>query len=135
MPRAAADGVFGAKQRKSNQHDRGKVGKNESAPAVLAGDIGKAPDIAEADGGADRRHQKAEARGPGFAFAVDAASNRHVALKDWPGFARLLRTDRVSVQAEKGKLFALFSERPGDLCGSLQMARRQISKTRLLAKC
>jgi len=56
-----ADHHFSDHDRQTQQENETNIKKYETAAAIFTGDIGKSPDIAEADRGADTRHQERRA--------------------------------------------------------------------------
>ena len=61
--RAAAHRELHDQDGKSQHHEEQQVHDEEGRAAVLAGDVGEAPDVAEADGAAGRDEDEAEAAG------------------------------------------------------------------------
>ena len=59
-----ADHQLGNHDRQADDKDTDQIDKDKSTTAVLTGDVGELPDIAEADGTAGSSENEAEARGP-----------------------------------------------------------------------
>ena len=57
----AADGELHDHDGQSQDDEENEVKHNEGRPAVLAGDVGEAPHVAQADGAAGRNEDEAEA--------------------------------------------------------------------------
>ena len=66
-----ADGKLHRQHGNAHNEQTQDIKENKIAAAVFARDIGKAPDIADADGAARADEQKAQAGTERFAFHVD----------------------------------------------------------------
>ena len=70
-PVAVADRVVQEQDRDAGGEQGDEVGDEEGPTAALVGDPREPPDVAQPDGGSDRRHQKARARPPLLARLLD----------------------------------------------------------------
>ena len=66
----APDGEFGQHNGQPDQGDANQINQDECATAVLPGDVGKLPDIAEADGGTGSGQNETHPGGPEPSFVV-----------------------------------------------------------------
>ena len=64
----AADRQFHRQHGHAHHEQAEQVEENEVAAAVLAGDVGEAPHVADADGAARAHQQEAQTGAEGFAF-------------------------------------------------------------------
>ena len=71
---AAAERQFGDHDGRADQGDADQVDDEKGAAAVLPGDVGEPPDVAQTDGGADGRQHEAPSRGPGLPLCRHASS-------------------------------------------------------------
>ena len=68
---AAAERELAEHDRHTHEHDEHEIQQQEHGTAALAHFIREAPDVAEADGRADRGHEEAEVAAPAAAFGFD----------------------------------------------------------------
>src|SRR5205085_2703029 len=61
-PRKSPECELGHQRRHADHHGHEDIEQHERGAAELSDHVGKAPDVPEADGDADDRHQRAEAR-------------------------------------------------------------------------
>lgn len=102
----ATDRQFGDHQGDAYEQNAGEINEQEHRAAILAGDIGEAPDIADADGATDAGEYEAVAAGPLFACHCNSLRKGLPGPPQRRANRTTARINRVFVPQKVAEIFA-----------------------------